>query len=168
MSDAFYQERARRRTRILAIIGGTVVVIACTVAGVVSLYYDACTKSFDSSPRAVVTAYVNALMQGNAPVVQECWEHNAYYDLNAGCSEICLSRALGVQFRVLDLNVGSPFSAAAGRENLTATVSIACSEGGQPYEGEFTLDSVGSAVPWKHWAVIHSTFGGTVAEQWCK
>jgi hypothetical protein len=168
MSDAYYEQRARRRTRVLLIIGGTVVVVACIAAAAVSLYYDACTKGFDRSPRAVVSAYVSAVQEGNAPVAQECWEHNAYYDLEAGCSDICLSRAMGAQFRVIDLVIGSPSATAAGRENLTATVSLACSAGGQEHTAEITLDSVGSNVPWKHWAIVHSTLGGTVAGPWCK
>jgi hypothetical protein len=168
MSDAYFEERARRRARVLWIIGGLVVVLACATAGVGSLYYDACTKGFDRSPRAVLSAYVDAVSYGNAPVAQECWEHNAYYSLDAGCSEICLSKAMGSQFRVVDITLGSPSMTAAGRENQTATVSIACSGDGQEYTGEITLDSVASHLPWRHWAIVHSTLGGTVAEAWCK
>jgi hypothetical protein len=168
MSDAYFEERARRRTRVLWIIGGTVVVLACAIAGAGSLFYDACTKSFDRLPHAVVSAYVEAVSHGNAPVAQECWEHNAYYSLDAGCSEICLSKALGSGFQVLDVALGSPSVTAAGRENLTATVSIACGSNGPQYTGEITLDSVGSHLPWRHWAIVRSTLGGTVAEPWCK
>jgi hypothetical protein len=168
MSDAYYQQRAARRVRILWIAGGLVVVVVCVVAGIVSLFYDACTKSFDRSPRAVVSTFVRAVGQGNVPVAQECWEHNAYYDLNAGCSEVCLSRAFGAPFQVVDISLGSPATTAEGRANLTATVSIVCTASGQEHNGQVLLDSVGSSLPWKHWAIVHSTFGGTAAQAWCK
>jgi hypothetical protein len=168
MSDAYYQERAARRTRTLLVVGGLVLVIACVVAGVASLFYDACTKSFDRSPEAVVSAFVDAVARGDAQVAQECWEHETYYDLEAGCSEICLSRVFGAQFEVVDLVLDSSSITTDGRANLPARVAITCTESGEEHVAEIVLDSVGSNVPWKHWAIIHSTFGGTVAEQWCK
>jgi hypothetical protein len=168
MSDEFYQERARRRTRLLLVAGGLAAVVICAVAGVVSLLYDACTKSFDRSPRAVVFAYLDAVTRGDLPVAQECWEHHTYYDLEAGCSEICLSRVLGTRFEVLDLELGDPHGSADGRANLLATVSIVCAEGGESHDAEIRLDSVGSNLPWKHWSIVHSTFGGTLADPWCR
>jgi hypothetical protein len=168
MSDTYYQQRAARRTRILWIAVGLVAVLACVVAGTMSLFYDACTKSFDRSPRAVVSTFVQAVGEGNAPVAQECWEHNAYYDLNAGCSEICLSRAYGASFQVVDVALGSPAATPEGRTNLTATVSIVCTASGQAHSGQVVLDAVGSSLPWKHWAIVHNTFGGTTAQAWCK
>jgi len=108
MSDAYYQERAARRTRTLLIVGGILVVVVCVVAGIVSLFYDACTKSFDRSPQAVVSAYVDAIRRGDAQIAQECWEHETFYDLEAGCSEICLSRLYGAEYEVAGLEVDSP------------------------------------------------------------
>jgi hypothetical protein len=168
MSDAYYQERAKRRTRNLLIAGACVASIACVVAGVASLFYDACTKSFDRSPRAVVLTYVEAVGRGDAAIAQECWEHEAYYDLEAGCSEICLSRTFGAQYQVLDIALGSPTVTATGRANLLATVSITCAKGGDEHTAEILLDSVGSDLPWRHWSIVRSDFGGTVAESWCK
>jgi hypothetical protein len=168
MSDAYYQERARRRARVLVIVGALAVVVVCAVVGVGSLFYDACTKGFDRSPRAVVSAYVEAVKRGDGQVAQECWERNRYFDLETGCSEICLARVFGAQYQVMDLAVGSPSTTPEGRANLVVTASIACAEGGQGYTAEIVLDGVKSDLPWKHWAIVHSTFGGTVAEPWCK
>jgi hypothetical protein len=168
MSDSYYQERAKRRTRTLLILGGLVMAVACVALGVVSLMYDACTKSFDRSPRSVVSAYVSAVQLGNAPVAQGCWQHQAFYELDAGCSEICLSKVWGSQYELTGLTVDEPQTTSTGRANLKATVSIACTQSGETHSGEILLDSVKANVPWRHWTIIHSTFGGTVAEPWCK
>jgi hypothetical protein len=168
VSDAYYQERARRRARVGLTALAVVVIVLCAVAGVGSLFYDACTKSFDRSPQAVVSAYLEAIGRGDAGIAQECWEHSHYFEIGAGCSEICLARVLGAQYQVVDLTASSPSTTAEGRANLVVTASIACAEGGQGHVAEIVLDSVGSDVPWKHWAIIRSTFGGTVAEPWCK
>jgi hypothetical protein len=168
MSDAYYQERATRRTRTLLIAIGLVALVACVVGGVASLFYDACTRSFDRSPQAVVSAYAEAVERADQAVAQECWEHETYYDLEAGCSQVCLSRALGAQYDVIDMALGPVHATPGGRANLEVTVSVVCTEGGQEHTAEVLLDSVGGNVPWKHWAIIHSTVGGTVAEAWCK
>jgi hypothetical protein len=168
MSDAYYQERAARRTRTLLIAVGLVAIVACVVAGVASLFYDACTRSFDRSPQAVVSAYVEAVERGEANVAQECWEHETYYDLEAGCSQVCLSRALGAQYDLIDVALAPAQVTPGGRANVEVTVAIACTEGGEDHTAAIVLDSVGGNVPWKHWAIIHSTLGGTVAEAWCK
>jgi len=168
MSDAYYQERARRRVRVWVTIGALAIVAVCAAGGVGSLFYDACTKSFDRAPQAVVSAYVEAVKRGDGQVAQECWERNRYFDLEAGCSEICLTRVLGAQYEVLDLTVGSPSTTPEGRANVVVTTSVACTEGGQGHTAEIVLDSVRSNVPWRHWAIVRSTFGGTVAEPWCK
>jgi len=150
------------------IIVGILAVVICIVAGGASLFYDACTKSFDRSPELVISAYVNAVGWGDLETVQECWQHETFYDMEAGCSEICLARALGAQFEVQDVMLGAVESTPDGRSNLGVTVSIACSGDGQEHTAEITLDSVGGNWPWKHWAIVRSTFGGTVAESWCK
>jgi hypothetical protein len=168
MSDAYYRERAARRARLWWSLGGIAAAVVLVVLVTRALFYDACTKSFDRSPRSIALAFVDAVGRGDAAVAQECWEHQAYYDLEAGCSEICLSRVLGAQYRVVDVALDSPYTTPDGRANLRAVVSIACAEGDRVHTGEVLLDSVGGNVPWKHWAIIHSTFGGTVAEPWCK
>lgn len=149
-------------------LGGLAVTVALAILVTRALFYDACTRSFDRSPRSVVSAFADAVSRGDAAVAQECWEHQAYYDLAAGCSEICLSRVLGTQYRVVDITLDSPYTTADGRANVQAAVSIECTEDGETHTGEILLDSVGGNVAWKHWAIIRSTFGGTVAEPWCK
>ena len=168
MSDAYYQERAKRRTRYMVIAGALVVIVACAAFGVVSVYYDACTKSFNRSPAAVVSAFVGAVGRGDAPLAQECWEHETFYDLEAGCSEICLSKVVGASYEVVEVTLDDMHITPDGRANVRASVSITCTEGREAHTGEILLDSVGANVPWKHWAIIHSTFGGSFAEPWCK
>jgi hypothetical protein len=167
MSDTYYRERAARRARLWWMLGGIAAVVLVVLV-TRALFYDACTKSFDRSPRSIVSAFVAAVGSGDATVAQGCWEHQAYYDLEAGCSEICLSRVLGTQYRIANITLDSPYTTPAGRANLRAVVAIECAEGSETHSGEILLDSVGGNVPWKHWAIIHSTFGGTVAEPWCK
>jgi hypothetical protein len=168
MSDAYYRARAARRTRIWVILGALALMVLCAILGVRGLFYDACTRGFDRTPRSIVSAFVEAVGHGDVATAQECWEHHVYYDLKAGCSEICLSRVSGAQFQVLDLAIGVPYTTPDGRANLKAAISIACAEDGQGHTAEIILDSVGANVPWKHWAIVYSTFGGTVAEPWCK
>jgi hypothetical protein len=168
MSDSYYQERARRRTRILWIVGAVVILAILVIVVIWSLYRDSCTGSFERSPTAVVSAFLEAVGTGEVAAAQGCWEHDAYYELEAGCSEICLSGVYGAQFEIVDIVPGEPYSTPEGRANLEATVTIACTEGGNAHSAEILLDSVGGDVPWKHWTIIHSTFGGTVVEPWCK
>jgi hypothetical protein len=168
MSDSYYQERARRRTRILWIVGAVVILAILVIVVIWSLYRDSCTGSFERSPTAVVSAFLEAVGTGEVAAAQGCWEHDAYYELEAGCSEICLSGVYGAQFEIVDIVPGEPYSAPEGRANLEATITIACTEGGNAHTAEILLDSVGGDVPWKHWTIIHSTFGGTVVEPWCK
>jgi hypothetical protein len=167
MSDAYYQQRAARRTRIGCALGGLVVLVLLALFGVRSLYHDACTNSFDRSPEAVVRAYAQAVRRGDAGEAQQCWEHDAYYDLEAGCSEICLSRALGKPFEVGDVSVGEAEVLPSGRAARIATVSVVCQDG-VTHSAEITLDSVRQELPWRHWDIVHSTFGGSVAEPWCE
>jgi hypothetical protein len=168
MSDAYYQERARRRTRRLAVAVLLVSLLGCLVAGVLALFYDACTHSFDRSPQAVIQAYVEAVRNGDAPRAQECWEHEAYYDLGAGCSEVCLSRFYGTPFEVGDLALGAPYTTPAGRANIDASVTIACAGSDKAHTAEIVLDSVGSGLPWRHWAIVRSELGGTAVSAWCQ
>ncbi|TEU12876.1 MAG: hypothetical protein E3J25_06600 [Anaerolineales bacterium] len=168
MSDAYYQERARRRARLWWIVGAAVAVILLAALGSRALLYDACTRSLDRSPRSIVLTFVTAVGRGDAPVAPESGARPANNALAGGCSEICLSRVYRVQYEVADVTFGEPYTTPGGRANLKATVSIACAGSGQTHTGEILLDSVGANVPWKHWAIIHSSFGGTIAEPWCK
>ena len=168
MSDAYFRERAARRARCRWILIGCGVVVILVLLGIRVLLYDSCTRSFDRSPRSVITTYAEAVSRGDLPVVQACWQHHTYYDLGAGCSQICLDRVSGAQYRITELTLEPETTAPDGRANLVATVSIECTQSGETHSGEILLDSVGGNVPWKHWAIIHSSFGGTVAEPWCR
>lgn len=168
MSDEYYAQRARRRTRLYLALVGVAVLALLAFLGFRALYHDACTGSYDRSPRSVVLAYVHAVGQGNLPAAQGCWQHDAYYQLDAGCSEICLSRAAGAQFQISEVTLDTPSTTPQGRANLKATVTIACTQGGAAHTGEIVLDSVVSNLPWKHWSIVHSAFGGTAVAAWCK
>lgn len=168
MSDTYYRELARKRARRWWMVAGAAFVIILILLGLRGLLYDACTGSYDRSPEAVVRAYANAVTSGYVPVAQECWEHQAYFDMEAGCSEICLSRAYGAQFDIVDLSIGGQYLTPEVRTNLLAKVTVTCAEGEEGHTGEILLDTVGPNLPWRHWKIIHSTFGGTAAEPWCK
>jgi len=53
------------------------------------------------------------------------------------------------------------------RARILTQVTTACPDGSQN-TGEITLDSVASNVPWRHWKITQSTFGGTLANPWCE
>jgi len=167
MSDAYYQERARKRTRRLIVAGGLFALLACAVAGVVSLFYDACTGGFERAPEAVVRSYLDAVVRGDAQVAQECWEHDSYYDLETGCSEICLSQAMGIPIEVQNVDVGPAQPTPTGRSQRVATVSVTCADSDQAHSGEILLDGVGRDVPWRHWSIVSSTVGGSLVDPWC-
>ena len=167
MSDAYYQEVARRRARRWWILGGAAAVIGLVLLGARGLLYDPCTQSFDRSPRGVVLTYVADVSRGNATLAQECWEQNAYFDLEAGCSEICLSRLYGKQLDITAITVGEQYLTADVRTNRVVKVSATC-EGGGSHLGEIVLDTVGPNLSWKHWQIVRSSFGGTLTEAWCQ
>ncbi|HSJ53893.1 MAG TPA: hypothetical protein VLC52_09110 [Anaerolineae bacterium] len=168
MSDAYYQERARQRTRRLLMGGGLLALVACAVAGVASLFYDACTGGFDRAPDSIVRRYLDAVRGGDARVAQECWEHDSYYELETGCSEVCLARVLGAPFEVQDVSVGPAQPTQEGRSQRVVTVNVSCTGSGETHSGEILLDSVGRDVPWRHWSIVSSTVGGSVAQPWCR
>jgi hypothetical protein len=150
-------------------MAGAVTVLAVLVVAVIwTLFHDACTGSLDRAPRSVVSAFLEAVGRGDVLTAQECWEHETYYDLAAGCSEICLSKVYGAQFQIVDITLDEPQATPEGRANMEATVSIACSADGTEHTASILLDSVGPDLPWKHWEIIRSTFGGSVADAWCK
>src|SRR3990172_6755390 len=120
MSDQYYREQAARRARQLWLAGGgggggggggpglggrgagkvwvgggAAAVVACVALGIVSLYYDSCTGGFDRSPEAVLRSFASSVSEGEAEAAQACWEREAYFDLEAGCSELCLQTVLG-------------------------------------------------------------------------
>ena len=168
MSDEFYREQATRRARIWWLMGSLVISIICLYAGFVSLFRDDCSKSYNRSPEAVISAYMDAIKRGDIEHAQACWEHEAYYELESGCSEMCLSRASGMQFSVENIKIADPITTPDGRANILLSVMVNCAENGEAFTGEITLDGVGQDIPWRHWKIISSTFGGTAVEAWCQ
>jgi len=167
-SDTHFRERAARQTRLVVIFAAVVAAFACTYFGITGILRDDCTGSFDRAPRSVVTTFVNAIAHGDGDRMMRCWEHNVYYDLDAGCSEICLSRILGTSYRVLGISLTEPYITEQGRANIVATIRVACPDSDQQHSGEILLDGIASNVPWRHWKIINSTFGGSLGSQWCK
>lgn len=167
LSDTYYREQAARRQRMLLMAGLAVVLLACGTMGIAFVFRDTCTGSFDRSPRSVVTSYLDAIGRGDTENLIRCWVHNVYYDIEAGCSEICLSRFAGTSFRVIDLTLSEPY-AEAGRARIRATISVTCPGSDQPLSGEILLDGVTRAVRWRHWKIVRSSFGGTPAQPWCR
>jgi hypothetical protein len=166
-SDAEYRERAARQMRTMLLVATVIILLACITFGAVSVFRDPCTGSFDRSPTAVVESYLNAIARGNGQGVVRCWDYFAYNDLQAGCSEICLSHILGTRYRVIDLKLGEPYEE-EGRARVVATVSVLCPDCDDYHRGEIVLDGITSSVPWRQWRIVRSTFGGTAAKGWCK
>lgn len=168
MSDTYYRERAQRRTRKWLVLVVAVVIALLSLLGLRSLLYDSCTGGYDRSPDDVVRTYIAAIGDADAATAQACWEHQSFYDLGAGCSEICLSRAYGAQFEVLAVEIGQPYLSENARTRRLAKVEVSCMDTGEVQRGEILLDTVGANVFWKHWQIVESSFGGTVAQTWCK
>jgi hypothetical protein len=167
MSDTEYRERAARQGRAALAVATAIVLVACVGFGAASAFRDSCTGSFERSPRSVVLAFFTALTGGQGERVQRCWDSLAYYELDAGCSQICLSRIMGTQYRLVDLSLSESYSE-GGRQRITAAVSVTCPESEALYRGEVVLDGIGQNVPWRHWKIARSSFGGRLAEPWCK
>lgn len=168
MSDTFYREQAARRARQMWLFAGILISIACVSIGVVGVLRDDCTGTFDRNPEAVVRSYIGAITGDDPQGPRNCWERNAYYDLETGCSEICLSKALGESFQIENIQFQPEETTAEGRAKLQAEVTVSCGEGGASQSGVIMLDSISQNVPWQHWQIVYSDFGGTVAEPWCK
>jgi hypothetical protein len=128
---------------------------------------DGCTRSFDREPKSVVVSYLEAFATGDLAAAERCWDKYAYYDVESGCSEICMSRNIGTGFSILEVELGSDIEVGTSREELEVTVKVTCPSG-TIEQGMVRLDSVRADVPWKHWRVLESSVGGTSPEPWCK
>jgi hypothetical protein len=166
-SDQYYRERAdRQRNRILTIVL-ILVTGACLYGIVFGALRDGCTRSFDRTPTAVVASYLEAFAEGNLRAAERCWAKYAYYDIETGCSEICMGRNVGSGFDTQSIQLGTEVDAGTSREQMQVILEVTCPSGRQE-QGEITLDSVRADVPWKHWKILASTVGGTLAEPWCE
>lgn len=168
MSDDLYRQQSARRARMIGLILGGLALVACAVLGVINLYRDDCTGGFDRAPQAVVRSFIEAISRGDGEAVRRCWQPQAFFSLEAGCSEICLSRVLGIDYRIQQIEVGNPSITNEGRARLTVRVVLSCPEGEARYEGEVLLDGIAQELPWRHWKIIHSTVGGALASPWCQ
>ncbi len=167
MSDTYYRQQAARRSRLIAIAAVAVLVLACLAFGVYSAFNDTCTGGFDRSPETVITSYVLAVTRGDPDAAAACWHHLEYMNVESGCSEICLSRLWGTPYQLEGMQLAAIETNTEGRARILAQVSISCPDGAQ-HTGELTLDGVASNVPWRHWKIVESTFGGPLSEPWCK
>ncbi len=166
-SDTQYRERAARQVRTMLLVATAIILVACVAFGIVAVFRDPCTGGFRRSPTAVVTSYLNAIARGNGEGVVRCWQRSAYDDPEAGCSEICLSGILGTRYRVIDLTLSESYQE-GGRARIAATVAVLCPDSDEYHRGEIVLDGNTSKVPWRHWRIVRSTFGGNAAMGWCK
>ncbi len=167
MSDADYAERMGAMRRRLWWLAGGMLLASCLGSAMFGIFYDSCTRSFDREPRSVVESYLTAVRLGNLDGVRACWEPDAYFSLETGCSEICLSKFLGADFEIeaIRLEEAAP-SGPAGLRQL-AIVELRCSAGGLE-TGTLELGTPGAEVPWQHWNIQRSTIGGSVADPWCR
>lgn len=168
MSDTYYREKAAKRRRIYMLISALVFFVLCIYLSAYAFFYDSCTASFDREPESIVRSYINYISIGNEEGVINCWKHQTYYELDAGCSDICLSRVLGTELEISYMTLDQPEETEDGRANLKATVMVTCSGGSSQHEGELILDGIISDLPWRHWKIIQSSVGGTISEPWCK
>ncbi len=167
MSDAYYREQSARRTRMLLLLGVIVLGLGCAAFGVYSVFRDTCTNSFDRQPEAVINSFTTAVVQGDADTAAACWHHLAYLDVTSGCSEICLSRLWGTPYQINDITLNPNMNPPQGRFWWTATVDLSCPDGEQ-HTAEIILDGVDREVPWRHWKIVRSDFGGPLSDPWCK
>lgn len=167
MSDQPHEQSDARRARAFWIILGALLTFGCIYIVVVGLFRDECTNSLDRSPREVVGSYLEAVSLGEVLDAQACWQPEAYFDLDAGCSQVCLVQVFGNPFDLANVQLLEESTTARGRANVQAEVSIVCTLGGETHRGEIVLESVARKVPWRHWKIVRSSVGGTVAEPWC-
>lgn len=167
MSDTYYREQSARRTRLLLAGGVIVLLLGCIGFGLYSAFWDTCTRSFNRDPAAVVASFTQAVASGDAGTAAACWHHLAYLDVESGCSEICLSRLWGTPYQIGEIQVNPGMTPPEGRARLNAQVALSCPDGAQ-HTAEIILDGVASDVPWRHWKIVRSDFGGPLSEPWCK
>ena len=167
MTDTYYREQSARRTQRMLLGGAVLLVIACIGFGLYSAFWDTCTRSFDREPELVVASFTAAVARGDATTAAACWHHLAYLDIETGCSEICLSRLWGTPYQIGEITINPVMHPPQGRFQWKALVELSCPDGEQ-HTAEIILDGVDREIPWRHWKIVNSTFGGPLSEPWCK
>jgi hypothetical protein len=168
VTDEYFREQSARRARRLYLISGLVIGVICLGIGVISLFYDSCTRSFDRAPQTVISSYIDWISQGNPSQAQKCWDRDAYYNLDSGCSEICLQRNLGKQLVITSVSFDPTQVSSSDGLLMNGTLEVTCQQSGKVEKGQFTLHTPNQSVGWKHWQIRNSSIGGTLAEPWCK
>lgn len=168
MSDAYYRERAARRARMYWMIGILTAIVICIVTGILRIFRDECTGSFTRQPEAVIASYIEAIQTGDPFGPRRCWVDAEYFSLETGCSEICIERILGTRYEIAEIATSQPIQTTSGRGRITASVTVVCPVSGEQHKGEIILDSIGQALPWRHWKIIMSEFGGPMSALWCQ
>lgn len=168
MSDTYYRQLAIQRRKRYILISAILISIACISISLMSVFRDNCTGSFDRDPETVVLSFIDAIQTGNQAAPRRCWQDAPYFDIESGCSEICIQRIMGTSYRLDELELQEPVSTEDGRAQITAEVVIACPDNEEQFQGEIVLDSIAQDVPWRHWKIIYSTFGGPLSDPWCK
>jgi hypothetical protein len=168
MSDTYYRERAARRKRRVILI--LVIAVLIGVAGILvrNMFYDNCTQSFRREPETVVQSYLQAIKSGDYDTVQNCWRHHEFYEVETGCSQICLEKILGTRYQETDISVEEIRLTEEGRARRDVAVEVTCPGNGTVHQGQIVLDSVQTAYPWRHWQIIYSTVGGPMGDLWCQ
>ncbi len=167
MADSEYAERMGTMRRRLWWLAGGMLLASCLGSAVFGILYDSCTRSFDREPRTVVQSYLTAVRVGDLDGARACWEPDAYFSLEAGCSEICLSKFLGTDFEVVAIRLDESRPAGAAGPERSAVVDVRCTAGASE-TGTLELTTPVVGVPWRHWSILHSTVGGSVADLWCR
>jgi hypothetical protein len=168
MDENYYRRRTSRRNLVFIVIAIVAIAIYVGIKTVRNAYYDICTQSYERDPGAVVESYIHAITNSDGLVVQRCWDRVAYYELESGCSQICLERILGTAYEMKAITPSQPEKKPSGRSNVLITVDISCGDSAEEHSAEILLDSVGYDLPWKHWKIIRSDFGGPISDPWCK
>ncbi len=168
MPDSLYEQRYKQRQKWILRIGGGILGVIFVFFLVRAVFHDTCTNSFYRTPQSVIQSFVMSVSSQGVMQAMNCWSKNDYYSLDTGCSEICLQRMLGTPFQIANLTIGDVATNSAGRDQIKAEISGLCPDGKTTETGEIILDTANEKLPWTHWKIVQSSFGGSVGEPWCK
>jgi hypothetical protein len=166
MSDSKYQTMWKRRVKMIALIAGVGLMLGCLVFGTLSVFRDSCTGSYDRSPELVLKSFTSAIQKTDPVTIINCWDHNKFYELTTGCTEVCLERVLGVPLNVIETQISDVFQQ-DGRDRIRASMIVSCPNSDQQHTAELLLDTRKANLPWAHWKIIQSNYGGEMGNSWC-
>lgn len=166
MTDSKYQNNWKRRARMFALVAAIGLMVACVVFATVSVFRDSCTGSYDRSPELVIKSFADAIQRTDPVTIVNCWDHNKFYELNTGCTEICLEHILGTPLNIVGTQISDVFQQ-DGRDRIRASVIVNCPDSNEQHTAEILLDTRNSSLPWAHWKIIQSNYGGEMGNTWC-